>query len=98
VKQPSYVYILANRKDGTLYIGATMDLVARTAQHKSRSIEGFTKTYGVDRLVYFEPFGDIETAVQRERQIKKWNRAWKIRAIEERNPEWRDLYPDIAIP
>ncbi len=96
MRPPSYVYMLANRQQGTLYVGATTDLVGRTWQHKSGTIDGFTKQYGVDRLVYFEAFEDIAMAVLRERQIKKWNRDWKIRLIEENNPEWRDLYPEIA--
>ena len=94
---PSYVYILASGRGGTLYVGATTNLVARVAQHKAKTVEGFTKKYNVDLLVYFEAFGDIETAVNRERQMKKWNRAWKMRLIaEKKNPNWTDLYPEVA--
>ena len=93
---PSYVYILANGRGGTLYVGATTDLIGRVAQHKAKAVEGFTRQYNVDLLVYFEAFGDIQTAVNRERQLKKWNRAWKVRLIAEKNPNWTDLYPEVA--
>jgi putative endonuclease len=91
-----YVYILASKIGGTLYIGVTNDLIRRIAQHKTKMAEGFTKKYGVDRLVYFECFEDIEQAIHREKRLKKWPRAWKIRLIEEKNPNWSDLYPGIA--
>jgi putative endonuclease len=91
-----YVYILASRIGGTLYIGVTNDLVRRIAQHKSKSAEGFTKRYGVDRLVYFECFDGIEQAIHREKRLKKWTRAWKVQLIEGQNPNWDDLYPGIA--
>jgi len=91
-----YVYILASRVGGTLYIGVTNDLVRRLAEHRLKSVDGFTKKYEVDRLVYFEQFDDIEFAIKREKRLKKWNRAWKIRLIEELNPNWDDLYPGIA--
>jgi putative endonuclease len=91
-----YVYILANRIGGTLYIGVTNDLIRRVAEHRLKSVESFTKKYEVDRLVYFEQFDDVENAIKRERRLKKWNRAWKIRLIEEFNPDWDDLYPGIA--
>jgi putative endonuclease len=93
-----YVYIVASGLGGTLYIGVTNDLVRRVHEHKNKSVEGFTKKYGVDRLVYFEPFDDVENAIRREKRLKKWNRAWKIRLIEEANPNWADLYSSIAIP
>lgn len=96
MRPPSYVYVVTNRKQGTLYVGATTDLLARIWQHKSGVVDGFTKKYGLDRLVYFEAFEDIQMAVQRERQIKKWKRAWKIGIIEEKNPEWHDLYLAIS--
>jgi putative endonuclease len=91
-----YVYILANRIGGTLYIGVTNDLVRRVAEHRLKLVESFTKEYEIDRLVYFEQFDDAENAIKRERRLKKWNRAWKIRLIEELNPNWDDLYPEIA--
>jgi putative endonuclease len=91
-----YVYILAGRIGGTLYIGVTNDLVRRVAEHRLKLAEGFTKRYGIARLVYFEQFDDIEHAIRREKRLKKWNRAWKIRLIEELNPNWDDLYLGIA--
>jgi putative endonuclease len=91
-----YVYILASRIGGTLYIGVTNDLIRRVAEHRLKLSKGFTKKYTVDRLVYFEQFDDTENAIKREKQLKKWNRAWKIRLIEELNPNWDDLYPGIA--
>jgi putative endonuclease len=91
-----YVYILTNKIGGTLYIGVTNDLIRRVAEHRSRSVKSFTKKYEVERLVYFEQFDDAENAIKREKLLKKWNRAWKIRLIEELNPNWDDLYPGIA--
>lgn len=93
-----YVYILANEIGGTLYIGVTNDLVRRTYEHREKLVDGFTRRYGVGRLVYFECFSDPESAIHREKQLKKWNRSWKIRLIEESNPDWTDLYPGIASP
>ena len=93
-----WVYILASGLGGTLYIGVTNDLIRRIYQHKTKAAEGFTTKYDVDRLVYFEAFDDIENAIRREKRLKKWNRAWKIRLIEETNPNWSDLYPSIAKP
>lgn len=90
-----YVYILANKRNGTLYIGSTSGLAKRVWQHKNKAVEGFTKKYGVDKLVHYEVAETQEAAAQRERQLKKWNRAWKIRLIEEKNPEWEDLYDEI---
>lgn len=89
---PSYVYILANRKNGAIYIGVTSDLAKRVWEHKNKIFEGFTNKYNVARLVYYETYEDIEFAIQREKQVKKWKREWKIRRIEENNPEWNDLY------
>ncbi len=86
-----YVYILASKRNGTLYIGVTNDLQRRLYEHKAGLIDGFTKKYGVDMLVHFEETNDIHVAIQREKQLKKWNRAWKIRLIEETNPGWKDL-------
>jgi putative endonuclease len=91
-----YVYILASRIGGTLYIGVTNDLVRRIAEHRLKQVKGFTKKYDVDRLVYFEQFDDAENAIKREKRLKKYNRAWKIRLIEQLNPNWDDLYPNIA--
>jgi putative endonuclease len=93
-----YVYILANRIGGTLYIGIANDLVRRVFEHKSKLVEGFTKKYDVVKLVYFEQFDDPENAIKREKRLKKWKRTWKIRLIEEHNPNWEDLYPTIASP
>lgn len=90
-----YIYILANRRNGTLYIGSTRDLIKRVWQHKNKVVEGFTKKHGVTKLVYYEIAETQEAAAQRERQLKKWNRAWKIRLIEENNHEWKDLYEDL---
>jgi putative endonuclease len=90
------VYILSNGKKGTLYTGVTSDLPQRIWQHRQGIVEGFTKKYSVHCLVYFERHERIEEAILREKQIKKLNRAWKVRLIEEGNPDWRDLYPEIA--
>jgi putative endonuclease len=90
-----YVYILASKIGGALYIGVTNDLVRRVAQHKAKLAEGFTKKYGVDRLVYFECFEDVEQAIHREKRLKKWPRAWKIKLIEDNNPNWSDLIRDL---
>ena len=86
-----YVYIMASKRLGTLYAGVTNNLDRRVYQHKNDLISGFTKRYGVHRLVWFEVYGDIREAISREKQIKGWNRAWKIRLIEKQNPEWKDL-------
>jgi putative endonuclease len=91
-----YVYILASRIGGTLYIGVTSDLVRRVAEHRLKLVPSFTEKYDVSVLVYFEQFDDAENAIKREKQLKKWNRAWKVRLIEENNPNWDDLYPSIA--
>jgi len=86
------VYILASKPKGTLYTGVTSNLLQRVWQHKNDQAKCFTQKYGVKRLVYYEVTEDIVSAITREKQIKKWNRAWKIRLIEEMNPEWEDLY------
>jgi len=91
-----YVYILASQRNGTLYIGMTNDLIRRVWEHKQDLVEGFTKKYGVHRLVWYEPADEPLAAITREKQLKKWNRAWKLRLIEEMNPDWRDLYEDIV--
>ena len=93
-----YVYILASKIGGTLYIGVTNDLIRRVAEHGLKLIESFTEKYDVARLVYFEQFDDPENAIKREKRLTKWNRAWKIRLIEQQNPNWEDLYPGIAGP
>ena len=90
-----YVYILASKRNGTLYIGVTNDLIRRVYEHKHDLIDGFTKRYGVHMLVHFEECGDVGVTIQREKQLKYWHREWKIRLIEETNPEWRDLYEEI---
>jgi putative endonuclease len=87
VQGGGYVYILANKIGGTIYIGVTSDLIGRVYQHKAGEADGFTKKYDVHRLVYFEAYDTIEAAILREKQMKKWNRAWKIRRIDERKPE-----------
>ncbi len=86
-----FVYILANRKHGTLYVGVTNDVTRRVHQHKAKVVKGFTTRYGVDKLVYFEIFDDPLNAIARERQLKKWNREWKLQLIENNNPGWIDL-------
>ena len=93
-KQPA-VYILAGKRNGTLYIGVTSDLIKRTWEHKNDSVEGFTKRYRVHRLVYDEWHEDMESAIRREKQMKKWNRGWKLELIEKQNPDWRDLREGI---
>ncbi len=93
-----YVYILASKIGGTLYVGVTNDLIRRVAEHKLKLIESFTKDYDVVRLVYFEQFDDPENAIRREKRLKKWKREWKIALIEKDNPNWSDLYPGIAGP
>jgi putative endonuclease len=93
-----YVYILASGIRGTLYIGMTNDLVRRVYEHRLKAVKSFTEKYGIDRLVYFEQFDDAENAIKREERLKKYNRAWKIRLVEELNPNWDDLYPSIASP
>jgi len=95
MKQPC-VYILASRKNGTLYTGVTSDLVQRVWQHKNDVVEGFTNKYAVHALVWHEIHATMESALAREKAIKEWQRAWKIRLIEAENPEWRDLYQEIV--
>jgi putative endonuclease len=94
-KQPA-VYILASKPNGTLYIGVTSDLRKRIWQHKNNEVQGFTQKYGVDRLVYYELHGSMYSAIEREKKLKKWHRAWKLRLIESVNPNWRDMYEDIC--
>ena len=90
-----YVYILASGRNGTLYVGVTNDLVRRVAEHKSAEAKGFTKRYDVMRLVWFDETPDVNAALQREKTMKKWPRAYKLNVIEELNPQWRDLYEDL---
>ena len=87
-----YVYLLASRKHGTLYLGVTNNLVRRGHEHRTKAVEGFTARYGVDKLVWFEIYDDVATAIAREKELKKWRRDWKTRLIEEQNPGWIDLY------
>jgi putative endonuclease len=89
-----YVYILASKRNGTLYVGVTNDLDRRVREHKEGLVPGFTKTHGVKRLVYFEMFADIHDAIARETRLKKYKREWKINLIQEKNVEWRDLAED----
>ncbi len=95
MKEPC-VYILASRKNGTLYTGVTSNLVQRIWQHKNDQVDGFTKTYGVHTLVWYEQHETLESAIAREKAIKEWKRAWKLELIESGNPQWRDLYDDIV--
>jgi putative endonuclease len=91
-----YVYILASDTAGTLYIGVTSDLIKRINQHKQGTFGGFTSKYDIKRLVYYEACGDMEHAVLREKELKKWQRAWKIQLIEKTNPKWEDLSSNLA--
>ena len=95
LRQPC-VYILASRRNGTLYVGVTSDLVKRVWEHKSDIVEGFTERYSVHILVWFEQHDTMESAISREKAIKEWKRRWKLELIEQQNPEWRDLYPEIV--
>jgi putative endonuclease len=90
-----WVYFMTNRRNGTLYTGVTTVLPQRAYQHRNGSIDGFTKRYGLKMLVYYEHFDDIRGAIQREKNIKHWPRAWKVRLIHQMNPEWRDLYDTL---
>ena len=92
----SYVYIIANKRNGTLYVGVTSDLVERVYAHKNGLVDSFSKKYKLHNLVYYEQHLDIEAAIKREKQIKKWDRLWKLKLIEKFNPGWRDLYDDIT--
>jgi putative endonuclease len=94
-KQPC-VYVMASRKRGTLYVGVTSNLIKRVWQHKNDLADGFTKAYGVHVLVWFEMHGSMRAAIQREKALKCWKRRWKLRLVEEVNPEWLDLYPQIC--
>ena len=89
------VYILCSKKNGTLYVGITNDIVRRVEEHKAKAVPGFTRDYNVHVLAYFELYQYADQAIYREKKLKKWNRSWKIGLIEESNPEWRDLYYDF---
>jgi putative endonuclease len=91
-----YVYLLASRPGGTLYVGVTNDLVRRVYEHKNGVLKGFSSQYQIDRLVYFEIYSTARDAIQREKNIKHWPRAWKTKLIGDQNPTWRDLYGDIT--
>lgn len=94
MKQPA-VYIMASKPSGTLYIGVSSDLLKRVWEHRENVVDGFTRRYGVHKLVYYELHEDMACAIEREKQLKKWNRAWKIRLIKEMNPMWEDLYESL---
>ena len=93
-KQPA-IYILASHRNGTLYIGITSDLPGRVWQHRNDVVDGFSQKYRTHKFVYYEQHLSMDDAIMREKRLKKWNRAWKLRLIEECNPYWRDLYPEI---
>lgn len=93
--QYSFIYIIASKKNGTLYVGITSNLVKRIYEHKHKLVDGFTKKYNIHRLVYYEVFTDINNAIKREKQLKEWKRKWKLELIEDKNSNWRDLYGEI---
>jgi putative endonuclease len=93
-----YVYILASRPGGAIYVGVTRDLARRVYEHKNGAVPGHTKRYGIDKLVYFEQYPAVHPALQREKNMKHWQRAYKTRLITQSNPSWRDLYPEISGP
>ncbi|MEX1829069.1 GIY-YIG nuclease family protein [Luteibacter sp. CQ10] len=90
------VYLLASGRNGTLYVGVTSHLVKRVWQHREKFVDGFSSRHDVSRLVWFETHSTMETAILREKQIKRWKRAWKLELIEAENPQWRDLYPELT--
>ncbi len=91
-----YVYVLASRKDGAIYIGMTNDIVRRVYEHRTKAVPGFASKYNITRLVWFEIYEDPISAISREKELKKWKRAWKIQLIEAKNPQWNDLYESIC--
>ena len=95
MEKGGFVYIMASGRNGTLYIGVTSDLIARAWQHREGNVDGFTKKYGCKTLVWFERHDDIEAAIRREKQMKEWKRLWKLRVIEEMNPDWNDLFESL---
>ena len=97
MSKKGYVYILASKRNGTLYVGVTSDPTGRVRDHKEDLREGFTERYGVHRLVYLEEHPDVRDAIRREKQLKKWRRAWKLRLIEAQNPEWKNLYEQLVL-
>jgi putative endonuclease len=94
---PYYVYLLASRRHGTLYLGVTNDVVRRVYEHKNKLLPGFSAKYGIDRLVWYETYADVIEAIRREKEVKKWRRDWKIALIEADNPDWQDLFHAIAV-
>lgn len=96
MKKVPCVYLMASRRNGTLYIGVTSDLCKRIWEHKNNVVEGFTKRYGIHRLVWYELHPDMESAIIREKNIKEWKRQWKLKLIESFNPDWKDLYEGLA--
>ena len=91
-----FVYIVASKRNGTLYIGVTNNLIKRVYEHRNNLVEGFTKKYSVHKLVYYEETNNINSAISREKQLKKWNRNWKLELIEKKNPNWQDLYETLV--
>jgi putative endonuclease len=91
-----YLYIMANKRNGVLYIGVTANLIKRVFEHKSNLVEGFTQKYNVHTLIYYEVYGNVEDAIKREKNMKKWKRNWKIKLINKKNPQWEDLYPEVT--
>jgi putative endonuclease len=91
-----WVYVLTSRRNGPLYVGVTNDLVRRVHEHRTKAVPGFTSRYGLSVLVHFEQYEDPVTAIQREKNLKHWSRAWKVTLIERDNPDWRDLWPEIT--
>jgi putative endonuclease len=96
MSRPGFVYIMANKRNGTIYIGCTSNLAQRTWQHRNGVVDGFTRKYKLDRLVWFAAFDDIQDARQYELRMKEWKRAWKLKRIEEHNPAWDDLSPTLV--
>lgn len=90
-----YVYILASQRNGTLYIGVTSNLIKRVWEHRNKLADGFTKKYGITKLVYYEQYNDPENAIKREKRLKKYTRKWKLNLIEKINPDWKDLYEEL---
>ncbi len=96
-EQAFYVYIMANKRNGTIYIGVTNDLIRRVYEHRRGLVKGFTSRYGLRMIVHYEVFDSVVNAIQRETSLKRWPRKWKLDLIETRNPQWRDLYEEIGL-